>query len=218
VGPGLNPQVWPAEGRSVRYVEALSAEHWIRLYKKGPSPARHSLEPLWSQYVIASAERLEMAADASLDFVFSNHVFEHLVNPMGVLENWLRKLRPGGLIAGVVPDARYSFDLRQPWSTFDEITAEQVAGSFEVSRKKYEKWCRYTAPYNTPEDLVARQYSIHAHYYVPELFAKIGGSLRQRGLIGGLFLETVPNNKDFGFVFWKPELSPQKQASIRVAP
>ena len=203
VGPGLNPHVLPAREIDVRYVEALSAEEWIKLYKKTDKPPRAVSDNLWGNYVVGSANTLEICEDGSLDFIYSNHVFEHLVNPLGVLENWLRKIKPLGVIGGVVPDLRYTFDLRQPTSTVEDIVRERDCGSYDIERDKYLRWCRYTAPYNTPEDLIARKYSIHAHYYTPERFADLITLLREQGKVHSAFFDTAPNNKDFGFLLRK---------------
>jgi SAM-dependent methyltransferase len=207
VGPGLNPHILPARDIDVRYVEALSSEEWIRLYKKTDKPPRAVTDNLWAHYVVGSAHALETCEDGTLDFIYSNHVFEHLPNPLGVVTNWLRKLKPSGIIGGVVPDRRYTFDLRQPASTVDDFRREREDGSFKIGHAKYERWCRYTAPYNTPEDLITRKYSIHVHYYTPERFSDLIALLRDEGSLYSAFLDTAPNNKDFGFIIWKGRIS-----------
>lgn len=158
---------------------------------------------MWQRYVIGDAQQLDCCEDASLDFVFSNHVFEHLMNPLGVLENWSRKLRPKGVLVSVVPDLRYCFDLRQTPSTPDDWLEEYTGKTWSLTRAKYEKWCRYTAPSSSPDDLIRRKYSIHAHYYTPTTWRGLAEIAIQRGLFRRLFLNTSPNNKDFGFVLWK---------------
>jgi SAM-dependent methyltransferase len=41
--------------------------------------------------------------DSSQDFVLSSHVWEHLPNPLGALEEWVRVVRSGGYIFAIVP-------------------------------------------------------------------------------------------------------------------
>ncbi|MCP6623602.1 class I SAM-dependent methyltransferase, partial [Klebsiella pneumoniae] len=41
--------------------------------------------------------------DCSQDFVIANHVLEHASNPLQVLSNWARVLRPGGTLFITVP-------------------------------------------------------------------------------------------------------------------
>lgn len=204
VGPGLSPWVRPAPGLEVEFVEEKPPEEWQDVYGKGRASTAALTPDVLSRYRVGSAVTLAEWEPESLDFVFSNHVFEHLVNPLQVLENWLGRLKPGGLIVGAVPDARFTFDLRQPFSRREDFLREHSEAGFEKTEEMYLRWCRYTAPYNTPEDLRRRKYSIHVHYYTPLVFRELVGLLSrsQTGRVS-LFLDTAPNNKDFGFVIRK---------------
>ncbi|MBI4952023.1 MAG: methyltransferase domain-containing protein [Myxococcales bacterium] len=53
---------------------------------------------------------LQPIPDRSQHFVIANHVLEHAPNPIGVLRNWRRVLRPGGLLFLSVPMESRSFD------------------------------------------------------------------------------------------------------------
>lgn len=203
VGPGLNPVIRPAAGIHVEYVEEMPPEVWKDIYGKGNPAANTLTEEILRSYRVGSALTLEEWAPASLDFVFSNHVIEHLMNPLQVLMNWMDRLKSGGVIAGAAPDARYTFDLRQPFSTLAEFEGELAAEVYGIPDEKYARWCRHTAPYNTPEDLRRRKYSIHVHYYTPEVFRILSDRLSALGRPHDLFLDTAPNNKDFGFAITK---------------
>lgn len=202
VGPGVNPQVLPGGDIDVSYVEERSPEEWRQMYGRGKPEAPIPREVL-ARTRQDSAVRLDHWPKESLDFIFSNHVFEHFMNPLQVLRNWAARLRPGGVIVGVVPDARYSFDCRQPLSTMAEIRAEAKSVSFDPPDEKYERWVRHTARRHDPAKLKRRRYSIHMHYYTPEVFRLLADELRIEGLISSVFLNTTPNNKDFGFVLAK---------------
>ena len=54
--------------------------------------------------------RLTSFTDNSQNFVIANHVLEHSPNPLGVLINWARVLRPGGSMLLTVPIAEFCFD------------------------------------------------------------------------------------------------------------
>jgi SAM-dependent methyltransferase len=202
VGPGSNPFVLPAPGVEVRYIESMPAEEWLKTYGKGREPSQEE-QARWDRFIIGDAHHIECCDDGSLDFIFSSHVFEHLMNPLGVLANWSRKLKPGGVIVGVTPDCRYCFDLRQTPSTIAEWIAERDGEIWTPTRAKYEKWCQSTAPYNTVEQLIARNYSIHTHYYTPATFRELIQQARAEGHLSRAFLNTSPNNKDFGFALWR---------------
>jgi len=203
VGPGLNPHVHPGPDVDVTYVEVATADDWVTLYRKRDKPPPELTGNLWKRYLVSRAETLEAIADGTLDFVFSNHVFEHLMNPLGVLENWSRKLKSRGIVYNVVPDAGCCFDLRQPLSEPSEWLAEYECGQWQPHLGKYERWCRYTAPYNTPADLIARRYSIHMHYYAPESAARLAALTINRGWFDGHFIAAARNHKDFALVLFK---------------
>jgi SAM-dependent methyltransferase len=203
VGPGLNPHIRPQADVDVTYVEVASADDWVTLYRKRDKPPPELAADLWQRYVVSRAETLEAIADETLDFVFSNHVFEHLMNPLGVLENWSRKLKATGIVYNVMPDAGCCFDLRQPLSEPSEWLVEYECGQWQPPLGKYERWCRYTAPYNTPDDLISRRYSIHMHYYAPATAARLAALAIDRGWFDGHFIAGARNHKDFALVLFK---------------
>jgi len=51
--------------------------------------------------VVAEADELPFD-DSSQDFVLSSHVFEHLPDPIKAVKEWIRVVRPGGIIFAVV--------------------------------------------------------------------------------------------------------------------
>ncbi len=200
IGPGMNPQIRPAPGVEVRYLEKHSVEEWARIYPKQELDAvPPQVRALWKDYVTGNAQRLETIDDASLDFVFSSHVFEHLVNPLGTLAAWRTKLRAGGRVLGVTPDAANCFDLRQPLSRPDDWLAEFAAGSFEVEDRHYERWVRFTEPRTTPQSLKQRDYSVHVHFYTPVTFGQLLTLAVQRIGFRGFDVRSTPNNKDFAW-------------------
>ncbi len=54
--------------------------------------------------VCASGDDLHMFADRELDYVVSRHNLEHYQDPLKALEEWKRVLKPGGVLALVLPD------------------------------------------------------------------------------------------------------------------
>lgn len=200
LGPGLAPRIRPADGIDIQYVEEKAPHEWQEVYGRGSASMDQLTPDVLERYRVGSAITLAEWPAESLDFIFSNHVFEHLENPLQVLLNWLRRLKSGGAILAVIPDTRFTFDLRQKTSTLEEMIAEEAAGGHEIADTKYERWCEFTAPYNTVENLKQRNYSIHVHYYTPALFRSMAELLIQRGECRGVFLDTVPNNKEFGVV------------------
>ncbi|MEM7202035.1 MAG: class I SAM-dependent methyltransferase [Planctomycetota bacterium] len=205
VGPGANPQVLPRRGTDVRYLERSPIEEWSELYRKTQArelPSR--VRKLWDRYVVGDAQQLDIVEPASIDFVFSSHVFEHFVNPLGTLAAWRRRLRAGGRVLGVVPDAHNCFDLRQPLSRERDWQREWHDEIWEPEDHHYEKWCAYTEPRVTPANLRERGYSIHAHYYTPETFAQLLDLAVQELGYARCQVRTLRNNKDFAWLLTAP--------------
>ena len=71
------------------------------------------------------------------DFIIFNHVVEHLVNPIRVLEEIFRVLRPGGMCAIAAPDKNYTFDRARPLSEFAALREAYENNAEEVSEVAY---------------------------------------------------------------------------------
>lgn len=56
--------------------------------------------------VCASGDDLHLFGDEELDFVISRHNLEHYVDVIKALLEWKRVLRPGGIMATILPDER----------------------------------------------------------------------------------------------------------------
>lgn len=59
---------------------------------------------------LADGFTLACVAEASQDFVIANHVLEHATDAWGTLDNWIRVLRPGGMLFVAVPIGAHCFD------------------------------------------------------------------------------------------------------------
>lgn len=197
LGPGPKPQVLPGPGVRVRYVEQKSPEDWARLYGEHYRIAPDNA--LWRHYIVGEAHSLPVE-DGSLDFIFSSHVFEHLVNPLGHLEVWRRKLKAGGRIAAVVPDLSGSKDQAAPLSTVAEAIAEFRSGSFSPTIEHYRRFvaCRQTK--DAAEALLKQQKSIHVHFYTnTNISAMLDFAVEELGF-SSYAVRHTPNNKEFHFV------------------
>lgn len=200
VGPGSAPHVKPTESIRVRYLENAEKEEWLARYRLEPSP---ETDAIWENYLVGDAQTLEEVEPNSLDFIYSSHVFEHLMNPLGVLARWSSRLKPGGSALAVVPDCRYCFDLRQEPSTIEEFTREMADEQWAPTRAKYEKWCIGTMHGADPEGYIQRHYPIHFHYYTPKVFGQLAGLAIEQGYFSHFGIWGEPNAKDFAIRLMK---------------
>jgi len=168
IGPGMSPQVLPGPNTNVLYVDEMTRDDWEKTYAyKRVKWEETAAKVDFSLYRSGGALNLPVE-DRSQDFIFGSHVFEHLVNPMQHLANWLKKLKSGGKIYMIIPYAKASLDYRQETSTLSDILAEFATGDTALLLKHYK---RIFGP--KAEQALAEHRSLHIHFYTPELLADI---------------------------------------------
>jgi SAM-dependent methyltransferase len=59
--------------------------------------------------------------DGTYDFVLSSHMLEHSADPIRVLAEWRRLLKPGGHLLLVLPEGRNTYDRRRPVTTLEHL-------------------------------------------------------------------------------------------------
>ena len=129
--------------------------------------------------IVDNGETLSSIADNSWDFVIANHMIEHCQNPIGALENFLRVVKPGGLIYMGVPDKRYTFDIGRPLTTLDHLIQDYKEGTEWSKLGHYEEYVRLVDKF--PEEQVAGRmqhlldidYSIHFHVWTADSFPEL---------------------------------------------
>ncbi|AFZ32622.1 Methyltransferase type 11 [Gloeocapsa sp. PCC 7428] len=157
----------------VHYVDRITVDQLRQQY---PELAAYNLvEP----DIIDDGEKLTSIPDASLDFVIANHVIEHCQNPIFSLENWLRVLKPGGVIYMAVPDKRYTFDCDRPITPLEHIIRDYEEGGSWSEKLHYEEWARLVEK-AADSDITTRaknllniNYSIHFHVWTQIEFLEL---------------------------------------------
>jgi predicted SAM-dependent methyltransferase len=129
--------------------------------------------------IIDNGETLESVLDVSLDFVIANHMIEHCQNPIFSLENWLRVLKPGGILYVAVPDKRYTFDCERPVTPIEHLIRDYAEGPGWSMYPHFEEWARLVDKVSE-NDTVARakylaeiNYSIHFHVWTQVEFLQL---------------------------------------------
>lgn len=160
-------------GVTVRHVDRLDRAGLLR--EEGPHSVALGLDAaaIPDIDVVDDAGTLAKLGDASVDFVIANHVLEHLEDPIEALENWLRVVRPGGIVLLTLPDARHTFDVGRERTTVEHLLHDHRAGPQASRRAHYEEWARTIE--GLPEERIparveefARQDARH-HFHVWEL-------------------------------------------------
>lgn len=203
-----------AAGVRVRYVDRVGRQESIRKFPE--LEAGKIVEPdlIDDGFVLASIP------DASQDFVIANHVLEHAMNPLQVLQNWTRVLKAGGVLFIAVPAADSCFDRGRPITSLEHIIADfQAVRSGDAqaisqgNRSHYGEWLRISAPnilagrkdpYCAPspdeisnriEFLLSRSEEIHFHTFSRACFKELLSHFAGR-VDTAMRLETVEGNRE----------------------
>jgi len=175
VGALHNPLRVP-DGAQVTYVDKYAPEELALAYYEIANFKFVDVD------VIDDGEKLGSFADASHDFLISNHFLEHCQDPIGTLLAHARVLRPGGVLYCAVPDARKTFDSVRERTPFEHVRRDHVEGPAGSREAHYQDWSRTVNQRAGDEHeawwrlLDALDYSIHFHVWDPgdakELYAR----------------------------------------------
>lgn len=113
-GQGLLP-VYPI-ARRMDNCNFGAATIWEGTLKEGEHFVSTQGRPLGYQY-IREATDLNGIADARYDFVCSAYMIQHCANPIKALMEWVRVLKPGGLLVVLIPHWQKTFDHKRPVTT-----------------------------------------------------------------------------------------------------
>lgn len=82
------------------------------------------------QYITEATDLGEID-DASYDYLISSHCIEHLANPLLGLSEWIRVVKPGGILVLVFPHKDGTFDHRRPVTTMAHLLEDRDANTGE---------------------------------------------------------------------------------------
>jgi SAM-dependent methyltransferase len=177
IGALHNPLKVP-RGTRVSYVDRMTVPELRRQY-----PELASLD-LVDVDVVDDGEKLATIADGSQDFVIANHFLEHCPDPIGALKNFLRVLRPAGVLYLAVPDKRYTFDRDRPVTPPEHLWRDHEVGPGWSRQQHFEEWVRLVGRITDPDQvegsvrhLMALDYSIHYHVWTQAEMLALLGSL-----------------------------------------
>lgn len=109
IGPLDRPIVARANDRQVFYLDHCSTPQLKAKYESNPAIRQDGIVEV---DFVSQDGSLSKAAigDLSFDCIVASHVIEHVPNLVGWLSDCCAALTPGGALALVIPDRRYTFD------------------------------------------------------------------------------------------------------------
>lgn len=140
-------------GVEVKYVDYVSREENIRKFPELDAEKIVPTDYLEDGFTLASIP------DSSQDFVIANHVLEHASNPLQVLCNWARVLKPGGILFVTVPIGSRCFDrgrsvtpLQHFIDDYEQARDGNVHALEERDRHHYREWLTISTPNSEPKN------------------------------------------------------------------
>jgi len=183
IGPGQVPFPVPP-GVTVRYLDRWEPIVNSSLFAElGDTPGFPELDILAD----LDADRLAAVADSSQDFVIASHVLEHLANPLAMLVDIHRVLRPRGLLLLLLPDRHMTFDRERERTRLSHLVDEYHRDVREVDDAHIldfligtrgqvgdERDISIFTPELVADEIeIHRRRSVHAHVWDADEFAEV---------------------------------------------
>ena len=157
----------------VTYVDWMSKENLYESYPelRGSNPADVDR--------IDDGETLSTFESESQDFIIANHFLDHCQDPFQTIKNFLRVLRPGGLIYMAIPDMRRTFDRDRPRTPLSHVVVDHASGAETSREQHFHEWVtllesHFGRVYTRERiearvrELIARDYSVHFHTFISD--------------------------------------------------
>ena len=173
VGAGASAFPVPVDCKVI-YGDRLSFDQLISCLYPG-----QEIHNLVRPDIVTDFDVFQGIADESLDFIIGCHVIEHVFDPIGTVRFAHRKLRPGGSLLLVVPDAGRTFDRDRPLTSLDHLKADHFNPDPRRDREHYEEFYRLAR--KTPEPVLALKVEseflsrgdLHAHVWSYDTFRQM---------------------------------------------
>jgi SAM-dependent methyltransferase len=230
LGPGHVPYPVPP-GAAVRLVDQWTPDANRVLFYELPDDTTFPQPDLVANLDL---DRLQAVQPDSQDFVIASHILEHLAEPIGMLADIHRVLRPGGVLLLLLPDRRRTFDQNRFGTGLAHVVSEHERGVSIVDDEHIVDFLVHAdhlirrqegvdpEPI-TPELIEAhRLRSIHAHCWTEDEFLDVLlYCARELGLgfrlVDGLSSRAGRGSWEFGFVLTKVDPRPDPTEEILAA-
>jgi SAM-dependent methyltransferase len=124
IGPLVSPIVTPGMG-NIEYADHATTADLRHKYLKDPNIDESKIVDI--SYVLGEKSLPEaVGAETSFDYVIASHVIEHVPNLVGWLDDIYAVLNPGGVLSLMIPDKRFTFDIRRQCTTIIDVVDAHI--------------------------------------------------------------------------------------------
>ncbi len=158
---------------------------------------------------IADAHSLPQIPSGSMDYVCASHVLEHLTNPIRAILEWLRILKPGGILWLKIPDKEKTFDRPRKRTTLAHLIED-----FKNNPKADDPAHIDDHNMNTDPPRDQRHPYVHNHVWIPDDILELFGYINEK--LSALKIvkwekNSCKNTQDFWIVIEKPGETRERQ-------
>ncbi len=177
LGPGHVPFPRPAHGVEVSYVDRWRPEENRLLFPELGEQAAFVEPDVVCNF---DTEGLSAFEDESQDHVIASHMLEHVANPLALLHDIHRVLRPGGILILLLPDRHRTFDRDREPTPLSHVINDHDRGVTMVEDHHVAEFLTkmgLSCPQNPGErqalfDLQRRR-SVHVHVWTADEFFEV---------------------------------------------
>lgn len=122
IGPLNKPLVRKTDiqaGGEISYLDHLPTNELRKKYEEDKSVSNDEIVPV--DFVCRDGDIVKATSGHTFDYVVASHVIEHAPNLLRFLSDIHNILKPGGSLILIIPDKRFTFDLKRPNTTFGEV-------------------------------------------------------------------------------------------------
>lgn len=155
IGALDRPIVSKGQG-DIRYVDHASADLLRRKYAGTPPPLIYPEKIVGIDYVWPGGELADkIEPDTKFDYCLAAHVMEHVANPIGWLNKIAAVLKPGGIIALVLPSQERSFDYRRSFTRPSDLIEAYLSDFQRPTIRQVFDHVAFTSPFHLKDDNIA---------------------------------------------------------------
>jgi hypothetical protein len=149
-------------GTQVQYLDRWSTTHLRQHFPEYVS------QPLVDPHIVDDTEFLSTIGSESLQFLISFNIVEFSEDPIRLIETYLSKIAPGGVLYLAISDKDKTLNCRRPSTSIDHLLMDYEHGQGRERQVHYEEWLRLVGGITDMHEIThAVDRLDESHYEIP---------------------------------------------------